>query len=155
MLIRSLYLIRCGEVYVPTLWPAALNIPSRIATQEPLPLVPPTIIIFLAGLTRCLTPILELSPPYRRFSSFMFELANLSISEDEKPSFIATRAMRFNPSSISVGWFTSRRLNHSDRVFCGICTVTFSCICELSKQRGKCVSHLMPSYYHINCAMFE
>ena len=32
-----------------------------------------------------------------------FELANLSISEDEKPSSIATRAMRFNPNSISVG----------------------------------------------------
>src|SRR5437899_3951977 len=39
---RSRNETRCGEVYRPTRWPAALRIAASIAATEPLPFVPPT-----------------------------------------------------------------------------------------------------------------
>src|SRR5690606_35946849 len=39
---RSLKLSKCGEVYMPTLYPAASRMLSSMAQVEPLPLVPPT-----------------------------------------------------------------------------------------------------------------
>src|SRR3990172_11259602 len=42
---RSLYRSRCGEVYSPTLYPAASRTDSSMAQVDPLPLVPATVMM--------------------------------------------------------------------------------------------------------------